>query len=72
MEVEQRVSVRKFKELFGLNEYTARNLVRIADFPSVKLGSRYYVDVQRVIEWFKKRESSAKVDLQEHRVITRR
>jgi hypothetical protein len=72
MGVEQRVSVRKFKELFGLKEYTARNLVRIADFPSVKLGSRYYVDVPRAIEWFKKRESSAKVDLQEHRVITRR
>ena len=72
MEVEQRVKFKEFKELFGFNEYTARNLVRIADFPSVKLGRRYYVDVQRAIEWFKKRESSAKVDLQEHRAITRR
>jgi len=72
MEVEKRVSVKEFMRIFGLTYYTAYNIVRIVDFPSVKLGRKYYVDVQRAIEWFKKRESSAKVDLQEHRVITRR
>ena len=55
--MEQRVRFNEFKELFGLNEYTARNLVRIRDFPSVRLGSRYYVDVVRAEEWFKKKES---------------
>jgi len=72
MEVEQRVSVKEFMQMFGFNEYTARNLVRIADFPSIKIGNRFYIDVPRAVEWFRKKESSVKVDLQDHRVVTRR
>lgn len=57
MEGEKRVSVKEFRDYFGLNDYTARNLVRIRDFPSVRLGWRYYVDIQRAEEWFKKKET---------------
>ena len=69
MEIERRVRFKEFKEMFGLNEYTARNLVRIGTFPSVKLGSRYYIDVDRAVEWFKKKETSkrgVKLDGSEH------
>ena len=53
---EPRVRFNEFKEIFNLTEYTARNLVRIRTFPSIKLGSRYYIDVDRAVEWFKKNE----------------
>lgn len=72
MEVEQRVSVKEFMQIFGFKEYTARNLTRIADFPSIKIGNKFYIDVPRAREWFKKKENSVKVDLHEHRVVTRK
>ena len=49
MEVEKRISVKEFMRIFGLTYYTAYNIVRIVDFPSVKLGRKYYVDVARAV-----------------------
>lgn len=54
------ISVKQLKAYLHCNDNTAYELVKRRDFPSFKIGARYYILVDKFIEWMEKESKKDK------------
>lgn len=48
------MSVSELREYLHINNQKAYELVRQRSFPSFKIGSRYYINKEKIPEWIEK------------------
>ena len=54
------ISVKELKEYLHCNDNTAYELVKRRDFPSFRINSRYYINIDKFIEWMEKESKKDK------------
>lgn len=45
------ITVKEFRAIYCISTEKAYNLVKLRNFPSIKIGKRYYVNKDKVHEW---------------------
>ena len=45
------ITVKEFRAIYCKNKEKAYSLVKLRNFPSIKIGKRYYVNKDKVHEW---------------------
>lgn len=50
----QMMTLKDFREAYGMPENTVRELIYAKGFPAYKLGKRWYVDIPEFNKWRKK------------------
>lgn len=49
----QQMDLKTFAEFFGIKEKTVKEWIHIKNFPSYKLGGKWYVDIPEFYKWRK-------------------
>lgn len=55
-ELPELMSVKEFREYLHISHEKAYQLVKMRSFPSIRIGNRYYVNKERLIQWLEKQE----------------
>lgn len=51
MKLEGYITVKEFRSMYCISTKKAYELVRLRNFPSLKVGKRYYINKDKVLEW---------------------
>ena len=51
MKLEGYITVKEFRSMYCISTEKAYELVRLRNFPSLKVGKRYYINKDKVLEW---------------------
>ena len=51
MKLEGYITVKEFRAIYHISTEKAYELARLRNFPSIKVGKRYYVNKDKVHEW---------------------
>ena len=45
------ITVKEFRAIYHISTEKAYELVRLRNFPSLKVGKRYYINKDKILEW---------------------
>ena len=51
MKLEGYITVKEFRSMYCISTEKDYELVRLRNFPSLKVGKRYYINKDKVLEW---------------------
>ena len=51
MKLEGYITVKEFRAIYRISTEKAYELARLRNFPSLKVGKRYYINKDKVLEW---------------------
>lgn len=51
MKLEGYITVKEFRSLCHISTEKAYELARLKNFPSIKVGNRFYINKDKAIEW---------------------
>lgn len=57
-ELPRLISPKELKEYLGCNDRTLYNLLQSEDFPSFRIGRRYYIIYEEFLAWLKEKQHS--------------
>ena len=51
MKLEGYITVKEFRSMYCISTEKAYELARLRNFPSIKVGKRYYINKDKALEW---------------------
>ena len=51
MKLEGYITVKEFRAIYHISTEKAYELARLRNFPSLKVGKRYYINKDKALEW---------------------
>lgn len=51
MKLEGYITVKEFRSIYCISTEKAYELARLRNFPSLKVGKRYYINKDKALEW---------------------
>lgn len=51
MKLQGYITVKEFRSMYCISTEKAYELARLRNFPSIKVGKRYYINKDKALEW---------------------